>query len=47
MYILEYVFMVRIGICCYFIDYFVVFDLFIGNWYLNIEIVGIKLVVIF
>ena len=45
MHILEYVFMVRTGICCHSIDYFAVLDLLIGNWYLNTETVGIKPVV--
>lgn len=37
MHILEYAFMVHTGICCHSINYFVVLDLLIGNWYLKTE----------
>ena len=40
MHILEYTIMVHTGICCHSINYFVVLDLHIGNWYLKTETVG-------
>ena len=40
MHILEYTFMVHTSIRCHSINYFVVLDLHIGNWYLKTETVG-------